>query len=327
MCARVRVDGDESQASLDTLDAQHLATRLMGDAIATNLFLLGFAWQKGMVPVSHEALMRAIELNGVAIEMNRKVFLWGRRAAHGLDAVERCASPAEVVPIKARSLDETIGRRVAELTAYQDSRYATRYRQLVERAREAELSITGDPKSTRLGTTVARNLFKLMAYKDEYEVARLYCDPVFWRRLEDTFDGDYEVRFHLAPPFLARPDPGTGRIPKRPYGPWMRRVFSLLARMRHLRGTPWDMFGRSEERRVERALIMQYETDITELLEGLSFLRLPLAVEIASWPDGVRGFGPVKRYSCDKAQKTRRQALERWRETAPSTTEAGRQTA
>ena len=313
--------------ALDTLDAQKLATRLMGDAITTNLFLLGFAWQRGMVPVSHAALMRAIELNGVAIEINRKAFLWGRRAAHRLDAVERFASPAEVIPFKARTLDETIQTRITALTAYQDEHYAARYRKLVGKVRAAELRVTGDPKSTRLGNAVARNLYKLMAYKDEYEVGRLFSDPAFWKQLEATFDGDYEVRFHLAPPFVSRPDPVTGRIPKRAYGPWMRRVFSLLARMKGLRGTRWDIFGRTEERRMERALILQYEQDITELLEGLSFLRLPLAIEIANWPDAVRGFGPVKQYSHDRAQQARQKLLARWHEQSAPADDAGRRSA
>ena len=311
---REAVDADESSDAVAVLDAQRLATRLMGDAIATNLFLLGLAWQKGLVPVSHEALMRAIELNGVAVDMNRKSFLWGRRAAHRLDAVERFANPAEVVPIRAHTLDEIVARRVSELTAYQDAAYATRYRELVERVREVETNCSGDPKSTPLSIAVARNLFKLMAYKDEYEVGRLYSDPAFWQRLETSFDGDYQVRFHLAPPFLSHPDPVTGRIPKRVYGPWMRHVFAWLARLKRLRGTRWDIFGRTEERRMERALIADYIRDIDELLAQLSPEKLPLALEIAAWPDAVRGFGPVKQRNQQKAQQNREALLARWRE-------------
>jgi len=164
---------------LELIDARRLALVLMGDAIAANLILLGFAWQKGLVPVSHQALMDAIELNGAAVEMNRKAFLWGRRAAHAPERVERLARPAAPIPIRPASLDELIATRVGYLTAYQDARLGSRYRAKVEKVREAELRVTGDPRSTRLSEAVARNYFKLLAYKDEYEVARLYTDPAF----------------------------------------------------------------------------------------------------------------------------------------------------
>ena len=317
MLASIReaVDGNERSASVATLDAQHLATRLMGDAIATNLFLLGFAWQKGMVPVSHEALMRAIELNGVAIEMNRKAFLWGRRAADRLDAVERFASPAEVVPIKARTLDESIDRRVAELTAYQDSRYAARYRRLVDRAREAELRVTGDPKSMRLSTTVARNLFKLMAYKDEYEVARLYTDGAFQQQLKDTFEDGYKLKFHLAPPLLAGRD-GDGHLKKKAYGPWMLKGFSLLARLRGLRGTRLDVFGYTAERKMERALITEYEQLMEQIIAGLNGDNYATAVALAEIPEQIRGFGHVKEAHLEKARVRQEKLLEQFRQPA-----------
>ncbi|THF61354.1 indolepyruvate ferredoxin oxidoreductase family protein [Pseudothauera rhizosphaerae] len=312
-----------SDAGADFLDAQQLATTLMGDAIATNLFLLGYAWQKGMVPVSHGALMQAIELNGTAVEMNRKAFLWGRRAAHDLDAVLRYARPAEVVPIRARGLDETLRVREEALAAYQDAAYAARYRALVDKVRAAETRVAGE-QSIRLTEAVARNYYKLLAYKDEYEVARLYTDPAFWDKVHATFDGDYEVRFHLAPPLLARPDPNTGRIAKQTYGPRMLKLFRLLARLKGLRGTRWDVFGYSAERRAERALIAQYEQDLAEMLESLSFLRLPLAVDIAALPDGIRGFGHVKAHNMAQAAARRDQLLARWRsaESPPRPAEA-----
>ena len=300
------------EEQVDFLDAQQLATTLMGDAIATNLFLLGFAWQKGMVPVSHAALMQAIELNGVALEMNRKAFLWGRRAAHDLAAVQRHARPAEVVPIRAQSLDDVIRLRETSLTAYQDAAYAARYRALVDKVRAAEARVAGDG-STRLAEAVARNYYKLLAYKDEYEVARLYTDPAFWDKVHAAFEGDYEVRFHLAPPLTTHPDPNTGRIAKKAYGPGMMKVFRLLARLKGLRGTRWDVFGYSAERRAERALITQYERDIAELLESLSFLRLPLATEIAALPEGIRGFGHVKAHNMKAAAARREELLARWR--------------
>ena len=300
------------EARCDFLDAQQIATALMGDAIATNPFLLGYAWQKGMVPVSHDALMQAIELNGVAVDMNRKAFLWGRRAAHELAAVLRHIRPAEVVPLRARGLDDSIRMREEALTAYQDAAYAARYRALVDKVRAAETQVAG-ADSTRLTEAVARNYYKLLAYKDEYEVARLYTDPAFWEQVHASFEGDFEVRFHLAPPLTTRPDPNTGRIAKRAYGSGMLKVFRLLARLKGLRGTRWDVFGYSAERRAERALIAQYEEDIGEVLEALSFLRLPLAVELASLPEGIRGFGHVKADAMSAAASRREALLARWR--------------
>jgi len=311
---REALSADAEPIAVDFIDAQALATTLMGDAIATNAFLLGYAWQKGMVPVSHAALMQAIELNGVSIEMNQRAFLWGRRTAHAPDTVSTLVQPEPAQPAIEDTLDEIIARRVDALTAYQDAAYAARYRALVIKVRETELRVTGDPRSTRLTEAVARAYFKLLAYKDEYEVARLYTDPAFWRQLEDSFEGDYEVRFHLAPPLISHLDPVTGMVPKKAFGPGMRRVFGWLARLKWLRGTRWDLFGRSTERRKERALIAEYEHDLAEVLEGLSFLRLPLAVEWMSLPEQIRGFGHVKEFSIERAARAREKLLARWRE-------------
>ncbi|HRD35100.1 MAG TPA: indolepyruvate ferredoxin oxidoreductase family protein [Rhodocyclaceae bacterium] len=299
---------------LELIDARRLALVLMGDAIAANLILLGFAWQKGLVPVSHQALMDAIELNGAAVEMNRKAFLWGRRAAHAPERVERLARPAAPIPIRPASLDELIATRVGYLTAYQDARLGSRYRAKVEKVREAELRVTGDPRSTRLSEAVARNYFKLLAYKDEYEVARLYTDPAFRAKIAATFGGDYTLRFHLAPPLMAHPDPVTGRIAKKDYGPSMMTVFRWLARLKFLRGTRWDPFGRTAERRIERALIQTYEADVELLLERLSFLRLPQAIAIAALPERIRGFGHVKLKNVAAFEAERARLLERWRD-------------
>ncbi len=302
---------------VDFLEAQAIATTLLGDSIATNAFLLGFAWQRGMVPVSHQALDQAIELNGAAVAMNREAFLWGRRAAHDLAAVQRMVRPAPVIPLHADSLDQVIARRRELLTAYQDAAYAERYTRLVERVRGAESAIAGPGATLRLTEAVARHYARLLAYKDEYEVARLYTDSAFWDRVDATFDGNFTVRYHLAAPLFARPDPKTGRIAKRSFGPGMMRVFRVLARLKGLRGTPWDLFGYSDERRMERALIEQYEQDIGELLASLSFLRLPLAVDIASLPEGVRGFGHVKARNAAEFAQRRAALLERWRTPEP----------
>ena len=203
------------------------------------------------------------------------------------------------------SLDEIVSRRVQALTAYQDAAYAERYRSLVERVRAIEPQRVG-AGSSRLSEAVAHNYFKLLAYKDEYEVARLYTDPAFWQQVEARFEGDYSVRFHLAAPLLARPDPNTGHIAKRTFGPGMMRVFRLLARLKGLRGTRWDVFGYTAERRAERALIADYES--------LSYDRLPLAVDLASLPAGIRGFGHVKAAAMQSAAKQRRALLARWRQ-------------
>jgi indolepyruvate ferredoxin oxidoreductase len=285
----------------------------MGDAIAANLFLLGFAWQRAMIPVSHASLMKAIELNAVAVEMNKKAFLWGRRAAHDLAAVQRFVHPAQPIALHPLTLDQIVEKRVAFLTDYQDAAYAERYRRLVARVQAAEAPFG----ITRLTEAVARNYFKLLAYKDEYEVARLYTQPAFWQQLEDTFEGDYEVRFHLAPPLVSRIDPVTGRIPKRSYGPGMMRIFRLLARLKRLRGSRWDVFARTEERRQERELIARYESDINEILNTLSFLRHKLALEIANWPDTIRGYGHVKAANAARVATERDRLLIQWRMPEP----------
>ena len=287
--------------SFDFFDAGSLATKLLGDAIATNLFLLGYAWQKGWVPVSEASLDKAIELNGAAVEMNRQALLWGRRAAVDLAAVQRAVSPAPVIRLRPESLDERIARRAAELTAYQDAAYARRYTDFVARVRAAEAPLG----SEALTDAVARNYFKLLAYKDEYEVARLFADPAFRAGLDARFEGGYTLRFHLAPTFLARPDPDSGRIKKIVFGPWMEKAFSWLARLRRLRGTPFDPFGYHPERKAERALIAQYEADIGALLDGLDAARLPRAIALARLPEDIRGFGHVKAWSMKKAAEKR----------------------
>jgi len=292
------------------LDARHLVTRLLGDAVYANLFLLGLAWQQGLVPLSRAAIDKAIELNGTAIEPNRRAFLWGRRAAHAPEVVRHFAEPAGEKGVFPRqrfswSLDETISRRVETLTAYQDAAYARRYQALVDRVRAAEQARF---PSTALAEAVASNYCKLLAIKDEYEVARLYAEPSFMQQLKETFEGDFKLRFHLAPPLIARPDPLTGRIAKRSYGPWIMRAFKWLSRLKGLRGSRLDMFAYSPERRLERQLIADYEADIELILAQLDSASLDSAIELATLPDQMRGFGHVKRASVLLAQP-KRQAL------------------
>jgi indolepyruvate ferredoxin oxidoreductase len=277
------------------VDASRLATALLGDAIATNLFMVGVAYQRGLLPVSAAAIERAIELNRVALEMNRRAFRWGRKAVLDPAAVEAAATPP-AAPAEHRrpsaSLDESIARRVAFLTDYQDAAYADGYRRLVERVRAAEASSA--PGRSELSDAVARYSFKLLAYKDEYEVARLYTDGAFQAQLERQFAGRPRLRVHLAPPLLAARDPATGQLKKKAYGPWMLRAMAVLARAKRLRGTAFDPFGRSAERRTERRLIEQYRAVVDELLAGLSLDNHALAVEIARLPEQIRGYGHVK---------------------------------
>jgi indolepyruvate ferredoxin oxidoreductase len=288
------------------VDATQLATALLGDAIASNLFMLGFAFQKGLVPLSEAALLRAIELNAVAVEANKAAFLWGRRAAADLQAVERVALPARPVAVQLpQSLEAIVAKRVAALTAYQNAAYGQRYAGLVEQVHQAEASLGKGDAFTK---AVARNLYKLMAYKDEYEVARLYSDGHFAERLASTFEGDFKLTFHLAPPLLAKRD-AQGRLVKARYGSWMWQAFGLLARLRFLRGTALDVFGRTEERRLERQLIADYEATIAALLPRLRADNLVRAAELANLPDQIRGFGHVKLESIGKV-RARWKALE-----------------
>jgi indolepyruvate ferredoxin oxidoreductase len=293
-------------------DAEEAATQLLGDSIYTNPLLMGYAWQKGRIPLSHAAIMRAIELNGVQVDNNKAAFEWGRRCAHDLAAVRALYQAAQVIQIvKQPSLKELVDKRVEFLTGYQDAAYAESYRAFVEKVRAAEAPL----KSTRLAEAVARYLFKLMAYKDEYEVARLHTDPAFTQKIAAMFDGDVKLVHHLAPPGIAQRNE-RGELVKQPFGPWVRSAFGVLAKLKGLRGGAFDVFGRSAERRTERALIGEYRAAIDELLAGLSAERLPLAVEIARIPEDIRGYGHIKERHL-KAARSKWQALTvRWRETA-----------
>lgn len=351
------------------LDATQLATALLGDAIASNLFILGFAWQQGLVPLSLESLMRAVELNGAAVTMNQTAFAWGRLAAIDPQAVQQAAGLVRNAPTDAerkpamlrelppgewegneagapsaprnpgnepdvrglpaasqtsgeaafaslddvhlsRSLDELIARRSSFLTDYQDAAYANRYRTLIDSVRKAEQQAI--PGSTALSEASARYFFKLMAYKDEYEVARLYTSGDFAKRVAEKFEGDYQVRFHLAPPLFAKRDE-QGQLQKKEYGPWMFKAFGLLAKFKGLRGSRFDVFGYTEERRGERQLIADYEKTLQELIGSLDARRLTLAVDIASIPEHIRGYGHVKEAHLHEAKAREATLLATWR--------------
>jgi indolepyruvate ferredoxin oxidoreductase len=295
--------------------ATELATGLMGDAIATNMFMLGYAYQKGWLPVGREAIERAIELNAVAVDFNKRSFAWGRQAVLDPESVRRIASPAEVVPIGehvSRTVDELVARRVDDLTSYQNAAYAARYRALVNEVRTVEGERAAG--STRLVEAVARNYHRLLAYKDEYEVARLHTEGGQQKKIAAMFEGDYKVAFHLAPPLFARPDPLTGEPRKIRFGAWILPVFRVLKRLKGLRGTRLDPFGYTEERRMERALIAEYERTVEELLGALSAQNHALAVQIASLPDEMRGFGHIKKRNVAAAREKLAQLMAQWRE-------------
>jgi indolepyruvate ferredoxin oxidoreductase len=279
------------------------AETLMGDAIATNVMMMGYAYQKGLLPLSAEAIEQAIEVNGVAIKMNTQAFRLGRLAAvdpSRIDAMmkghdERAAPKT----LESMSLDEIIAHRSAHLTEYQNDKLAARYRSLVKQVRDAALDRGfGD----ELPRAVAINYAKLLAYKDEYEVARLYTDGRFEQQLRDHFDGDFKFSFNLAPPLLGGAKDALGRPKKRAFGSWMMPAFRMLAKMRALRGTPFDVFGYSRDRRLERDLIGGYEKDVAHILSVLSPLNLETAIEILSLPDRIRGFGPVKENAVNDAK-------------------------
>jgi indolepyruvate ferredoxin oxidoreductase len=307
--------------NVEFVDATGLATALMGDSIATNLFMLGYAFQKGLVPLQLASLERAIELNGVAIEANKHTFNWGRLAAQdhaSLETFLRPPHPAEPPP--AQGLPALVARRSAFLEEYQDAAYAQRYREFVAVTAEAEKTRVrgrGD-----LADAVARGLFKLMAYKDEYEVARLYTDGAFLAKLRQQFEGDFRLEFHLAPPLLADRDPDTGHLKKRAYGPWMLRAFAVLRRFKGLRGTALDPFGRTAERRMERRLITEYEAVVRELIAGLTPENHALAVEIARLPERMRGFGHVKERNVVAAKERERALLAEFRTPLPTASAA-----
>jgi len=272
-------------------DAEAVAVQLLGDSIYTNPLMLGYAWQKGRIPLSHASLMRAIELNAVQIDNNKAAFEWGRRCAHDLASVQSLFKAAQVIEfVKKPSLDEMVARRVEFLTGYQDMAYAAQYKAFVDKVRAAEARL-GTSKA--LSEAVARYLFKLMAYKDEYEVARLHTDPAFLAKIESMFEGDYKLVHHLAPPLTAKRN-DKGELVKKAYGPWMRKAFGLLAKLKGLRGGALDLFANTDERKTERALIQQYRDCIDELLTSLDAAKLPLAAEIARIPEEIRGYGHVK---------------------------------
>jgi indolepyruvate ferredoxin oxidoreductase len=354
-CESVIEEAAGGTANVGKFDADRLATQLLGDAIYTNPLMLGYAWQRGWVPLGKASLMRAMELNGVQVANNKAAFEWGRRAADDLAAVEGLTATAQVIRFaKKPGVDEVIAQRVEFLTAYQDAAYAGEYRAFVEKVRTAEAAAltpalsqrereqyeqhrqSGPAQRTEAGSlpplplgegrgegnaarrslplteAVARYLFKLMAYKDEYEVARLHTDTGFADKLAAQFEGDVKLHYHLAPPLLGKTN-ARGEPVKQKFGPWMRSAFTVLARLKGLRGTAFDVFGRTEERRTERALIGQYRASIDELLATLDAGNVSLAAEIARIPEEIRGYGHVKARHLAAARPKWERLMAQWR--------------
>jgi len=299
---RLRKDIIETTLEADFIDASALATGLLGDSLASNLFTVGYAFQKGWLPLSGEAIEQAIIINGVAIDFNKHAFIWGRRAAHDLAAVKALLGP--VAENKAAPTpDQIMDLRISELTAYQNPAYARRYSELVARMEKIEAEKT--PGLTGLSEAVGESYFKLLATKDEYEVARLFSDGRFAKRLAEQFEGPVTLKFHLAPPLLGPR--------KRIYGPWMMAAFKVLAGLKGLRGTAFDIFGYAAERKLERRLIRDYETLLGEIAGALSPDNHACAIALAAHPMSIRGFGSVKASAARKADTERQRLLEEFR--------------
>jgi indolepyruvate ferredoxin oxidoreductase len=299
---------------LATLDATRLASALLGDSIAANVFLLGFAFQKGLIPLSSAALYRALELFGRNVDKNKRTFDWGRYTAADPERVQELAFGGDAQPAP-ESVDELIDRRAAFLVEYQDEAYADRYRERLERVAELEQELA--PGSFELTLTVARAYFRLLAYKDEYEVARLHTTGDFLPSLRRNFGADFKLRFHFSPPLFAAIDSETGRPKKYEFGGWMLPLLRILARFKFLRGTRLDLFGRSQERRTERALIVEYEALVDELLAELQPRKFGLAVEILGLAESIKGYGPIKDQSIERYRVKLERLRARWRERSP----------
>lgn len=288
------LEEEVGRAKVDFVGATALATHLLGDSLAANFFMLGYAYQKGYVPVSAAAIEKAIELNDVAVDFNKQALSWGRRMVVEPDEVRRAAGISKQPWQPLKSLDEIVDYRYRDLLAYQNRHYADRYRQIVERVWSQELALADVDGSMPLTIAVAKTLHKLMAYKDEYEVARLYTDGNFQRQLRETFEGNYKLQFHMAPPLLSKKHPDTGAPVKRTFPGWLLPAFRVLAALKPLRGTVFDIFGYTAERRLERELRDEFIRDLNSLLSQLSENCHREIIELVELAEGVRGFGHIK---------------------------------
>jgi indolepyruvate ferredoxin oxidoreductase len=303
---RHAIEERAGKAPVHHFDAHTAAVKLFGDSIASNMFLLGYAYQLGAVPIGSAAIEQAIELNGAAVEMSRNAFRFGRLAARDPAALGRLIGQDSATPTKPQTLEDIVAFRAGELTGYQDAALAERYRARI--ARIAEIERAKAPGRTGLAEAAARGYHKLLAYKDEYEVARLYASPEFEKALSEQFEGRRKLEFHLAPPLLARRDRATGEPRKMRFGPWMLPAFRLLAKGKRLRGTAFDIFGYSAERRLERQMIADYERLLDEIAQRLTPETHRAAVALAALALDIKGYGHIKLRNY-KAAKTKEEAL------------------
>jgi indolepyruvate ferredoxin oxidoreductase len=297
---------------VSAIDATSFANTLMGDTIAANMFMVGYAYQMGLLPLSNESIVRAIELNGVAVAFNLNALDLGRRVAAG----ERKLPNAEMSSHFDRSehslsTEELVSQHFSHLAEYQDARYAERYKRRIAVVRAAEHRV--NPGSDALTRAAARSYGRLMAYKDEYEVARLYSSTKFRDDLAQTFAGRPKFEVLLAPPALFGSKRQAGAPRKRAFGPWIFMVFRLLTRLKGLRGTPFDVFGFTAERRMERRLVAEYGSLLEEILASLRPENHALAVRLAEFPDAIRGFGHIKALSVARAEQAKSTLLSEFR--------------
>jgi indolepyruvate ferredoxin oxidoreductase len=313
LLAKLRASG--SEAGTFVLNAQDVAFDVLGDSIVANILLMGYAWQLGLIPVGLPAMMRAIELNNVAIDMNKRAFTVGRVLAADKDALARLKrSDAKIIQFAApKSLEEMVSFRREQLTAYQDAAYAQRYVELVGAVERKEREVAGVTSKLPITRAVARSLYKLMAYKDEYEVARLHADPAFRKMIAEQFDGDYTLQFHLAAPLVSKKRPGTGIPAKRTFGPWMMKGFEVLRHLKFLRATPFDLFGYTDERRTERALRDDYIALVQTFASNLTLHNREAALRLAQLPEKIRGYGHVKLANLEKVRDEQKRLVEEFK--------------
>ncbi|WP_432261862.1 indolepyruvate ferredoxin oxidoreductase family protein [Cupriavidus sp. TMH.W2] len=308
--AVARIAQSVGEGQLASFDAEQVAKQVLGQSIYANLLLLGYAWQKGKVPLSHAALMRAIELNGVQVDSNKAAFEWGRLCAHDMSKLPAQPAGSQVIQfVRKVPVEELVAKHAEFLTGYQNRAYAAQYEAFVGRVKAAESVLGG----TRLTEAVARSLFRLMAYKDEYEVARLHSGAAFRQQIASMFEGKVRLVHHLAPPLFARKNQ-AGELVKGTYGPWMRTAFGVLARFKGLRGTAFDPFGYTQERKEERALIGAYRRSVEAMLPALAAHNLDLALEIARLPQEIRGYGHVKARNLAAARTRWERLMAQWQQ-------------
>ena len=303
---KAKINREMSSERLQFVNATEIARQILGDTIGANLFMLGYAWQQGWVPVSREALERAIEVNAVAVGFNKRAFMLGRHFANRPEQI-LAQLPSTTRDLSEPSIEELIHDRSQRLVEYQDQRYANSYQQRLAQVQAVDPAPDAPGSLTRV---VAQQLYRLMAIKDEYEVARLYTQPQFRQQLEQTFDGDWSLRFHLAPPLLSRPNPNTGKARKYEFGPWVMGVFQILTRLKGLRGSRFDVFGLSEERRQERKDLEDYLQCLDVIVERIGSENYSAAVQLAGLPAGLRGFGHVRKRNREQLLPERLRLLE-----------------